>query len=70
MFKKHKPKRNERDVLLIIKSHSGHPIPRLTMLDQGEVLFDKGLKVDFSGYLEREDGLTFFLQEAGGSSIV
>ncbi len=70
MSKERAPKRNERDVLLVINSKSGHPIPRLAMLDQDEILFDKGMRVAFLGYLEGEDGLTFFLQDAGGSSII
>lgn len=68
---KKKPKKNETDVLLVIRGKSGHPIEVLSQFggrftgkpNQREVLFDKGCKFRFDE-VKKEGGVyVFYLTE-------
>ena len=64
-------KKNETDVLLVIRGKSGHPIEGLSQFsgrfngkpNQREVLFDKGSKFTFTGYHEKDGVYEFFISE-------
>ncbi len=64
-------KKNETDVLLVIKGKSGHPIEDFSQFggryegkpNQREVLFDKGLKFKFTGYKHSDGSFEFYLTE-------
>lgn len=68
---KREPKKNETDILLVIRGKSGHPIEGLSQFggrftgrpNQREVLFDKGCKFRFDE-VKKEDGIyVFYLTE-------
>lgn len=61
---------NERDVLLVIRGKTGHPIEDLSMFNgrnglpnQHEVLFERGIKVRFDGVTNINGRITFNLTE-------
>ena len=61
---------NERDVLLVIRGKTGHPIEDLSMFNgrnglpnQHEVLFDRGMKVRFDGVTNINGRITFNMTE-------
>ena len=64
-------KKNETDVLLVIKGKTGHPIEDFSQFggryegkpNQREVLFDKGLKFKFTGYEQVNGSFEFYLTE-------
>lgn len=64
-------KKNETDVLLVIRGKSGHPIEGLSQFsgrftdkpNQREVLFDKGCRFKFTGYREKDGRYEFFISE-------
>lgn len=54
-------KNNETDVLLVIKSKTGHRISEFSMFpEQRELLFDKGMHLKFDGIRETKSGRIIF----------
>lgn len=59
--KQAKRKNNKTDVLLVIKSKTGHRISEFSMFpEQRELLFDKGMHLKFDGVRETKSGRIIF----------
>lgn len=57
-------KRNETDVLLVIKSKTGHRIDEFSKFpEQREILFDKGVRLKFDGVSEVSGRIVFQMTE-------
>lgn len=54
-------KNNETDVLLVIKSKTGHRISEFSKFtEQRELLFDKGMRLKFDGFRETKGSRIIF----------